>query len=170
MRTQTFAVSLKAKIPHGFQSLLPWTHENVTPRFPFLYTTADMQNHVLQADRLLSTSPAQALKEYTSAIEIYLTLASTSTLPTATRTRCRSACETLITKAEALKRRQSQLPVTHTVARTPVPNVAGEDEKLSVREETILLKSSKINGGKYPPSKGVLSLSDEAGEFTYPPP
>src|SRR5271154_548029 len=149
---------------------MPWIIGNAMPRqFPHSSST-DSQNHVLQGDRLLSTSPSQALKEYTSAIELYLALASTSTLPTATRTRSRSACEALITKAEALKRRQSQLPVPQSVSRKPAPTVQAGEEKLSIREETILLKSSKINGGKFPPSKGPPSVTDEGGEFMYLPP
>jgi hypothetical protein len=38
-------------------------------------------------------------------------------------------------------------------------------EKLSVKEETILLKSSKINGGKYPPLKpGTQPVKTESSE------
>jgi hypothetical protein len=147
-----------------------WILGNAMPRHSLYSSSTDSQSHVLQGDRLLSTSPSQALKEYTSAIELYLALASTSTLPTATRTRCRSACEALITKAEALKRQQSQLPIPQSVSRKSAPIVRAGEEKLSVREETILLKSSKINGGKFPPSKGLPSVTDEAGEFMYLPP
>jgi len=55
--------------------------------------------------------------------------------------------------------------VKPVVSTTPVPVTA--EEKLSVREETILLKSSKINGGKYPPFKSLPALADEDTQFTY---
>jgi hypothetical protein len=90
------------------------------------------------------------LSEYTTAIELYLKVASNLKVPAPQRIRCRTACETLITKAERLKR-QTKAP----------------EDKLSIKEETILLKSSKINGGKYPPLKrGTSPVIDGVDEFT----
>ena len=122
---------------------------------PF-YSLSQSQFHQQQAEALSSTSPAEALTHYTTAIELYLKIASNTNAPAPQRNRCRSACQALITKAEAVKKRpKEQFPTSPASprsigpARKRGPVLVGG--KLSVKEETILLKSSRINGGKYPP-------------------
>ena len=83
------------------------------------------------------------------------------------RTRCRAACKLLITKAESLKRQVSTQPSTKSKGQDiPRRNVQPKQlEELSIKEETILLKSSKINGGKFPPLKpGTQPVKTESSE------
>lgn len=125
------------------------------------------QAHELRGDKLVTTELASALKEYTSAIELYLTVASNSNVPFAQRTRCQTACRNLMTRAEKLKQQISAQSKTQHSAQKP-RTVADSEERLSVKEETILLKSSKINNGKYPPLKPGTHpiVTDSAELFT----
>jgi uncharacterized protein YaaR (DUF327 family) len=122
----------------------------------------------VRGDQLVVSSPAQALKEYTTAIEAFLAIASDKLAPAAQRSRCRAACEQLMTKAEKLKReiseRNEKLSRRQSAARSSIYRKRTSryvapiyEEKLSIKEETILLKSSKINGGKYPPLKSGVT-------------
>ena len=137
----------------------------------------------MQGDKLAAKdASADALSEYTKAIELFLSVASNAKAPSSQRARCRSACESLITKAEGLKKqistRRESLKKAHArqslkrrTFEKPIefPILCGD--KLSTKEETILLRSSKINGGKYPPlppgTKPVIE--DNSEPFTYFP-
>ena len=73
-----------------------------------------------------------------------------------------------MTRAETLKRRiQSPARRQSTLDRRSSKALPVQpEEKLSVKEETILLKSSKINGGKYPPLKPrTQPVVQESGEL-----
>jgi hypothetical protein len=101
--------------------------------------------HQQRGDALRLSSPSEALKEYTQAIELLIPLGSDVSLSTAQRTRYRTQCLALLSLAEEAKK------------------------TLSVKEQTILLKSSRINGGKFPPVldplKSIVARPPD-GKFT----
>jgi hypothetical protein len=126
---------------------------------PLSIALIHMQDHERQGNDLIATSPTQALVEYTTAIELFLQIASNNKAPSVQRTRCRAACELLFTKAESLKRQISTQP-SLKLQQQPI-----QLDKPSIKEETILLKSSRINGGKYPPLKaGTQPVIVESSE------
>ena len=126
------------------------------------------KTHEQRGDALLASSPTQALNQYITAIELFLAVASNTSAPKPQSARCRTACKNLMIRAESLKRqikeptrRQSNLDRRSSKVLSHQP-----EEKLSVKEETILLKSSKIDGGKHPPLKpGTVPFINESGEL-----
>jgi hypothetical protein len=139
-----------------------------------------IQAHEFRGDQLVSSSPNHALSEFTTAIELLLSVASNPKASPVQRTRCRTACKHLMERAETLKRHiqlTQQIKVKDPVMKPPplplvrkrTSRVLPQSEtKLSVKEETILLKSSKINGGIFPPLKPATTpvVVDTAEPFT----
>lgn len=62
-----------------------------------------------------------------------------------------------ISENEKLTRRRSSLRSSVYKKRSSRYIPPQIEEKLSIKEETILLKSSRINGGKYPPLKSGMN-------------
>ena len=97
--------------------------------------------------------------EYTRALELFLSVAVNDHLPAQQRERCRIAFGALMTKAENLKK---QIKASQSSSSDPTSSIEASDspskrcynqewKDLSIKEQTILLKSSKINYAKYPP-------------------
>ncbi len=130
-----------------------------------------IQTHDVRGDQLASSAPSEALTEFTTAIELYLYIISSPSSSATQKSRCRSLCRDLIAKAERLKRWISQNGASTKKSTVPGSQnrvlMASSEEKLSVKEQTILLKSSKINGGKYPPlSPGTKPVVESDGVYT----
>jgi hypothetical protein len=132
-----------------------WAPSNATQKSPSSLITTNPQSHQSRAEALLASSPSQALTHYTSAIDALLRIVASPASSPAQRTRARTTAQTLIHTAEALKKRLEQQREEPTSPRSIGPARKGGPVlvggKLSVKEETLLLKSSRINGGKFPP-------------------
>lgn len=130
---------------------------------------SDKQTHDVRGDQLAPSAPSEALTEYTTAIELYLSVISSPSSSATQKSRCRSLCRDLFTKTERLKRGINQKGAT--TKKSPVPGsqirIPASSETLSVKEQTLLLKSSKINGGKYPPlNPGTRPVVESDGVYT----
>lgn len=150
-----------------------WTPSNATQKSPPPHNTSNPQSHQSRAEALVASSPAQALTHYTTAIEALLRIVASPASSPAQRTRARTTAQTLIHTAEALKKQLEQAKEEPTSPRSIGPARKGGPVlvggKLSVKEETLLLKSSRINGGKFPPLPvgGTPNTTPPEDEFVY---
>jgi len=116
--------------------------------------------------------PKPALDSCIRAAELYIQARHEAATP-AERDALERRCADVLAKAERWKaaaRSTSDAGTKTTHAASPPPYTPKKrpppesTSKLSVKEETLLLRSSKINGGIYPPWKANPELAEFAGE------
>lgn len=111
-----------------------------------------------------------ALEAAIKAAELYLRARNQVPSPQE-KQRLEKKCNQLLLKAERWKKAAASAAAGPVLSPAPPPSSPRAGPKaarqLSIREKTLLLKSSKIKGNKFPPWTAPPALEEFAGDHTY---